>query len=1509
MGDVVQDNIAHIAFYLNGLHDPLVFRKLGSVRDMLLDQQGFLWLATDSGLNRFDSNKVVQLRSSQYRLKELSFGKIIEDSEGRIWAAASDAGIYRYDPQTGFFELFMPLPRTSEQERPPRLVDITEYDANTLLFSMNDSLYRLPLDTAIPEKLFNLSESTGINGGWLRTLLVDEQQIFIGAFNGLIHFDINTRRYQYLPYLTDGHRNRDQLHVKYLHIHQDRLWIGTLEGLYSINYADISGYLQQQTAYKPQLHIPARNIWNMLWQDDQALVATDDGLLRYLPQQNDQQRLILRFSDSDQDLTDNNITDIVADSYGGYWLASRDHGAYYWHPRSESFSQISSAPHSPHNLLSNNRVYSVATQNNKLWVGTANGLNQLDLAAGTSRQFFVNQDSKTTWHAGTVISLFPEASDRLWFSSASGLNYFDATAGALLPLPNTEPAQQRLLGPGSSYYYYHQPQNTFYFTTVNDFLRYQPQTGEVSQVKAFRDHLQRSYYSGILGQLPGQPAHLVVGAADQLWLYDTQTGQLKRFFQHNRYMPELQRRPDSMLQDKNGILWVGFPGLGLLGFDSRNQLLKYHFSTENKLSSDVVYALQEDEDRQIWFSSHHGLARLNPDTLQIEHFTKSDGLKVHEYNGKASTRLPDGRLVFGNMRGLTLIEPEKLQTQQQPPRVVITDIGLLSGEKKQRAINLNSEQITFSHNDLGIQLHFSSLNFRDSHKMRYRFWLQGPRTLNYPEQTSNEVIFPQLASGQYVFHVVAISPETGQESAPARLFLNIKPAPWLTPWALLLYALLAAFLFYRFYQFRRKQHLLISIAHNKVKVSEQRMKQALESVNSGAWEWQQQKDVLYASRIYTMLGYPEKMNPVSLQQHIELVHPDDKSQVEQHWQRFRQNPEQGFDCTYRLRHKKSHWLWFRDQGKVTEFDEENQISKVMGTFSNITESRATMEKAKLFGEAFQQTRDWVVILDAQQKVIAANQSFSAAFGSVEQHQDQPQPHHLGISLTRRRFYARKLRELNPGEHWQGEERIITPDGLERPTLLNISAVGEQQVSFFVLVFTDITAQKLAEDELRYLANYDALTGLPNRALLMDRIHHGIEQARREKRSLALCFIDLDKFKQINDSLGHDIGDLLLKEVARRLSLTLRESDTIARLGGDEFVVLLEGYKNEDNISHVARKMLSVVSEPMQLATHTVGVSPSIGIAVYPSDAFNGSELLKHADVAMYHAKEAGRNNFQFFTAEMNEKAHMQLARETRLRKALQQNEFVNFYQPIINSRDQQIVGAEVLLRWKSSSGMIPPSEFIPLAEELRLIINMTQQLLERALADLQQWWQAGYPLYLSVNLSTRHLEQPALAEQTRRLLEKYQLPPHCLRYEVTESALMRDHQSAIETMLELNKLGIQLALDDFGTGYSSLKYLKELPIDAIKIDRSFVQDIGIDSSDETIIDAMLSMASSLGMYCVAEGVETEQQLAFFTRRQCYLIQGYLFARPMPADELSELLTADRFNQTTEPVIEPKINNP
>lgn len=421
---------------------------------------------------------------------------------------------------------------------------------------------------------------------------------------------------------------------------------------------------------------------------------------------------------------------------------------------------------------------------------------------------------------------------------------------------------------------------------------------------------------------------------------------------------------------------------------------------------------------------------------------------------------------------------------------------------------------------------------------------------------------------------------------------------------------------------------------------------------------------------------------------------------------------------------------------------------------------------------------------------------------------------------------------------------------------------------------------MAEKELRYLANYDHLTELPNRSLLLERIQYAMDYSKQKQTSIALFFIDLDRFKQINDSLGHDYGDLLLKEITVRLTSTLRANDTVARIGGDEFVILLEYFKGNAQLSRIAEKLIAKIGEPVTLNSHVVSVGASIGIALYPDDANNSDELLHHADVAMYCSKQLGRNTFQFFTERMNQEANSRLQVESNLKQAIRKQEFVNYYQPIVDSVVGKAIGLELLLRWQSKDGLISPLVFIPIAEELGLIIEITEQAIDKGLQHLVKWRKHNKALFLSVNISPFHFVKDSLLSFVEAQLLKYDLPPSALKLEVTESALIAEPEKAINTMNALSALGILLALDDFGTGYSSLSYLKQLPLHIIKINRAFISGIGEDDADEAIVDATIVLAKRLNMKCIAEGVETQEQLNYLTKRQCNNIQGYLFSRPM-----------------------------
>lgn len=1449
----------------------------GPYRALLTDHQGFLWIGSDHGLARFDGSNVRRMQFPEFADGDIQISSLFEDDQHRLFIAASNMGLYQLHRETGQFELLLDL-RQQEQLITPQLYTMAQTDADHLLLGISQAVYQFSLRSHELKQVFQFDPANTVMPR-ITSLLPAGDRVWIGTSNGLFELELSSGESHFIE-LGDADPQLRRRLIHSIHREGDTLWVAQDDRLYQLTLG-ANNQIVRSEPITTRLPIYAMTGANPLY------LATMQGLYQQASTSNSVQPL-LRFRDATFDIAQDQIVALSRTNDGGLWLASRNDGVYFWHPQQQQFQQIQlpQAASHRHNPIFPGMVTALAVDpEGTLWLA---GNDLARMAPPYQHLEAAPLPEELPKGFGRVIArIYPEASRQLWLRNGNSLHLYDPAQGRFFSPPLVEANLQPTLEQ-SAQGHFRDEQGFFWFYNKQQYFSYNPATGELQTHPALAEAIPPSNAGRFLGIRPGHPDELFISAYDRLWLWNRTSQQIRKVFEATPYQPQLKRAADRMCVADNKQLWFTLPGLGLIALDNQDLHVVQQLQAPGALVTDDVFSCEIGSDGQLWFGSNAGLARLDLNTLNVQFFAKQDGLATLEYSLGASAALPNGYLIYGNDRGATLFDPRLLQQAQRPPQVVITAVDSMQQSYSQGIGDLANQSFTIPFDHSGLRVQFSNLNFRDASRARYQVWLEGHQKLTFPEQASNQVVFPQLPPGRYQLHIRAFIPGTGRESTVQSISLHVLAAPWLSSWAIGSYGLLVLIVVIAWLQNRNMQKRLLAKAHDEIKTSEHRLTQALDVVQSGVWDWYAERDQYFGQRISKMLGYNAALNPLTLQQHLTLIHPDDRDGYQQAWQRLLQSPDGQFDFTYRMQHKDGSWLWFRDIGRVTEFSQ--QARRVIGTYSNITDARAIKEKARLFGEAFQQTRDWVVLLDAKQRVLAANQSFCDVFGNLDDYLINPQNHDLGISIERRRFYTGLLGSMQPNQHWQGEELVRIPDGSERPTLLNISAAGEeQQVEFFVLVFTDITAQKQAEENLRYLANYDALTGLPNRALLMDRIFHGIEQAKREQRSLALCFIDLDKFKQINDSLGHDVGDLLLKQVAKRLTSTLRLTDTVARLGGDEFVVLLEGYKNDDNISHVARKMLKSIGEPMLLNSHHVSVSPSIGIAVFPDDANDGTELMKHADVAMYHAKDLGRNNFQFFIQEMNDKAQLQLQRETRLRSAWQFDEFINFYQPIYDSQQCRVVGAEVLMRWQNADQLVPPTDFIPLAEDLRLIVPMTQALLAKALADLKKWRAKGHDIFISVNLSPRHLEQISLAMDTAALLEQNQLPASCLRFEVTESALMQDHEKAISTMLALSDLGVQLALDDFGTGYSSLKYLKELPIDGIKIDRSFVKDIGIDRNDETIIDAMLSMANSLGMYCVAEGVETTTQLEFFHQRGCFLIQGYLFGKPMPAVEFDQAL--------------------
>ena len=675
---------------------------------------------------------------------------------------------------------------------------------------------------------------------------------------------------------------------------------------------------------------------------------------------------------------------------------------------------------------------------------------------------------------------------------------------------------------------------------------------------------------------------------------------------------------------------------------------------------------------------------------------------------------------------------------------------------------------------------------------------------------------------------------------------------------------------------------------------EAQLSRVLEGSDLGFWDWNVQTNAFQVSaRWETMLGFEPGEVDVSVERWPELVHPDDFPAVMESVQQHLRGETAAHDIEMRGRTKDGGWRWLRTTGRVVSWDAEGRPLMMSGTHADISERKQLELALREAAMVFDSSLEGIMVVDPQMRITKVNAAFTHITGYAPEEVLGQSPKVLSSGRQDAEFYREMWRTLAAHEVWRGELWNRRRNGEVYAELLTISCVRDAKgvVQHYIGVFSDISQIKSHEAELHRIAHFDPLTGVPNRRLLVDRLHQSLGRAARTDTGLAVCFLDLDGFKAINDEYGHAVGDLLLIEVTRRITEVLRVEDTLARLGGDEFVVLLTDVSCERDCTVVLDRILQAVQVGMPFEGRELRVTVSIGVSLFPGDNADADTLMRHADQAMYLAKEAGKNRYQLFDPVSDRRAQTHREYLQRLEQALAAREFVLHYQPKADLSDGRLLGVEALIRWQSPErGLVSPGEFLPHLQASPLELAVGDWVIEAALAQAHRWREQGLDLCVSVNVSAAQLQQPGFHDWLENALRRHPgQRPEQFELEVLETAQIEDMDAAVSILRRCGELGVRFALDDFGTGYSSLTYLRKLPVQTLKIDQSFVRGMLGNADDMGIVDGVIRMALAFRMEVVAEGVETLAHGRVLLQLGCHRMQGYGIARPMPAEALAAWL--------------------
>ncbi len=1470
-------------------------------KTIVQDRQGFLWIGTQDGLNRYDGYTFSHFKhdpSDAHSISDNNVYVLALDRDGSLWVGTDGGGLNHFDPATETFVAF----RNSSDPKSLSNDDIRAIrrdSSNQLWIGTDQGLNLMKADGQFQR--FAITPELGAEANRITTLLQEiSGKLLVGTMNGLYAFVDGS----FVPFVLDPdgtHPLRNRIHA----LMEDRagfLWAGTEGGLMRLARTG-SDHLVYQRA--PQQPGSLADDWVTDLLEDSAgklWVGTNQGGLNLYNREKQIFEVYQNRPEDSDSLSNNLVHALYEDRSGVLWIGTHS-GLNKYHHQLEVFSWYRQVANDPRGL-GGRLVWAIYQDRaDDLWVGTNNGLT---LYRGGEVVHYRHEPGKPhSLSHDEVRDIYEDRSGRIWIATrGGGLNRFDRASQRFQHYLPVAGKPDSFSHPFAWRIYEDRLGNIWIGTAGGGLERYHPESDSFS-------HL-RNEPTNPDSLANDQVSALFEDDKEELWV-GTFGGGLDRFdrasatFQHYRHSQEDSNslnhdRVLSIYQaEDGGPLWIGTWG-GLSRLDSdRNRFHAYR--EKDGLPSEVVYGILGDDNGMLWMSTNKGLCQFDPKEESFRVFTVGDGIQSDEFNSGAYFRAQDGRLFFGGIDGLTAFYPQNVRKDPRAPQVVITAFLRDNHALDLRAKDLNSplvrainqtQRLELDYHHGLIAFEFAGLHYAAPEKNKYAYRLLG-FSENWIETDAARryATFTDLDYGHYRFQVKAANKDGIWSEEFPTLELVIHPPIYLTPWAQACYFLIVVALIGLVSWLYRRKIANERRVRDTIRQSEERLKFALWGSGDEHWDWDLTTGTIYRSNQSGLLAFHEEQKEMSIALLQPMVHPKDFPRLQQAWSDHLAGRTPYFECTYRVVGTRQDWVWILDRGKVVGRDEHGKATRVSGTIKDISKLKETEDKLRLIAIAFENTSDGVFITDADLILVAVNQAYSRITGKTSE-EVLGRPFRIARIDNQDDAFAEKIMtQLQSEGQWHGElvEQRKNRERYQQELLLDLVRDEDGETCYYVGVFSDISFRKKAESELRHLANYDKLTNLPNRTLFAEHLDQSILEATRTSGRFAVLFIDLDNFKNINDSLGHTIGDLLLVAVGKRLSECIRAEDVVARFGGDEFSMLLKEVRQAHGAAKVAEKLLGTLAQPFDLEGHNIVISPSIGIVLFPNDGHRPEELLRNADTAMYHAKSRGKNNYQFFTDEMNQRVLKRLKMEADLRMAIDERELILYYQPKVNLESGAIVGMEALVRWQSPKhGFVNPGQFISVAEETGLVVPMGKQVLEIACRQSRQLVDHGLLRgRVAVNLSALQFRQKDLLKFVANTLAETGLAPSCLELEITEGTLMENADYAIEVMQGLRDLGITLAIDDFGTGFSSLSYLKRFPVTSLKVDRSFVVDMAVREDDHMIVASIVGLAHNLGIKVVAEGVENFDQVNSLKDMGCKEMQGFLFSKPLPFKAFEEML--------------------